>query len=55
MQLYTVYLYVSTTLPVSGGCSSGFTNTRCCGCSDMSSWWWVEIPPETCRAVYRYK
>jgi hypothetical protein len=23
--------------------------------SDMSSWWWVEIPPEACRAVYRYK
>ena len=21
----------------------------------MSSWWWVEIPHETCRAVYRYK
>jgi len=36
------------------GCSYGFTNARCCGYSDMSSWWWVEIPPETCRAVYRY-
>jgi hypothetical protein len=21
--------------------------------SYMCSWWWVEIPPETCRAVYR--
>jgi len=37
------------------GCIYGFTNARCCGYSDMSSWWWVEIPPEICRAVYRYK
>jgi hypothetical protein len=21
----------------------------------MRSWWWVEVPPETCRAVSRYK
>jgi len=27
------------------------TNTRCCRCSCMRSWWWVEVPPETCRAV----
>jgi len=37
------------------GCSYGFTNNRCCIYSDMSSRWWVEIPPETCRAVYRHK
>jgi hypothetical protein len=37
------------------GCSNGQTNARCCRYSDMSSWWWVQIPPETCRAVYRYK
>jgi hypothetical protein len=23
--------------------------------SCMRSWWWVEVPPETCRAVSRYK
>jgi len=37
------------------GCSYSFTNARCCGYSDMCSWWWVEIPPEICRAVCRYK
>jgi hypothetical protein len=21
--------------------------------SYMCSWWWMELPPETCRAVYR--
>jgi hypothetical protein len=35
--------------------SNGVTNTRCCRYSCMRSWWWVEIPPETCRAVSRYK
>jgi len=36
-------------------CIYGFTNARCCGYIDMSSWLWVEIPPEACRAVYIYK
>jgi hypothetical protein len=36
-------------------CSNSPTNARCCRHSDMSFWWWVEITPETCRAVYRYK
>jgi len=31
------------------------TNTRCCRYSCMHSWWWVEVPPKTCRAVSRYK
>ena len=35
--------------------SNGLDNARYCRYSDMSSWWWVEIPPETCRAVCRYK
>jgi hypothetical protein len=35
--------------------SNGVTNTRCCRYSCMRSWWWVEVPPETCRAVSRYK
>jgi hypothetical protein len=34
--------------------SNGMTNTRCCRYSCMCSWWWVEVPPETCRAVSRY-
>jgi hypothetical protein len=34
---------------------NGLTNNRCCRYSCMRSWWWVEVPPETCRAVSRYK
>jgi hypothetical protein len=37
------------------GCSYSLTSARWCGHSDMSSWWWVEIPPQTCRAIYRHK
>jgi hypothetical protein len=48
-----ILVWKPTTLTT--GCSNGHTNTRCCRYSDMSSWWWVEIPPETCTAVYRYK
>ena len=29
------------------------TNTRCCRYSCLRSWWWVMVPPETCRAVCR--
>jgi len=32
--------------------SNGLTNTWWCRCSCMRSWWWVVVPPETCRAVY---
>ena len=35
--------------------SNGVTNTRCCRYGSMRSWWWVEVPPETYRAVSRYK
>jgi hypothetical protein len=31
----------------------GLISARCCNYSYMCSWWWVELPPETCRAVYR--
>jgi len=31
----------------------GLTSARCCNYSYMCSWCWVELPPETCRAVYR--
>ena len=34
--------------------SNGLTNTGCCKYSCMRSSWWVEVPPETCRAVSRY-
>jgi hypothetical protein len=37
------------------GSSNGVTNTRCCRYSCMPSWLWVAVPPETCRAVSRYK
>ena len=42
-------------LPLAAGSSNGVTNNRCCRYSCIRSWWWVEIPPETCRAVSRYK
>jgi len=32
------------------GNRDGLTSTRCCDYSYMCSWWWVELPPETCRA-----
>jgi hypothetical protein len=35
--------------------SNGVTNTGFCRYSCMRPWWWVEVPPETCRAVSRYK
>jgi hypothetical protein len=35
--------------------SNGATYTRCCRYSCTRSWWWVELLPETCRAVFRYK
>jgi len=34
-------------------CRDGFTSARCCNYSYMCSRWWVELPPEACRAVYR--
>jgi hypothetical protein len=35
------------------GSRDGLTSARCCDYSYMCSWWWVELPPETCTAVYR--
>jgi len=29
------------------------TSARCCNYGYMCSWWWVELPPEICRTVYR--
>jgi hypothetical protein len=42
-------------LPSAADSSNDVTNTRCCRYSCLRSWWWVEVPPETCRAVSRYK
>jgi len=35
--------------------SNGLNYARYCRYSNMSSWWWVGMPPETCRAVWRCK
>ena len=35
------------------GSRYSLSSTRCCNYSYMCSWWWLEVPPETCRAVYR--
>jgi hypothetical protein len=45
----------SNTSTIAQYSSNGLTNTRCCRYSCMRSWWWVEVPPETCRAVSIYK
>jgi len=37
---------------IAEGSRDGLTSNRCCNYSYMYSWWWVELPPETCRAVY---
>ena len=29
------------------------TSARRCNYSYMFSWWWVELPPETCKVIYR--
>jgi hypothetical protein len=36
---------------IAAGSSNGVTNTRCCRYSCLRSWWWVVVPPETCRVV----
>jgi hypothetical protein len=52
IQLYVQCVYSSTIAAYS---TNGVTNTRCCRYGCMRSWWWVKIPPETCRAVSRHK
>jgi len=32
------------------GSRDGLTSARCCDYSYMCTWWWMELPPETCRA-----
>jgi hypothetical protein len=38
---------------IAEGRRDDLTSARCCNYSYMCSWLWVELPPETCRAVYR--
>jgi len=38
---------------VAEGSRDGLTSPRCCNYSYMCSWWWVELSPETFRAVYK--
>jgi len=38
---------------IAAGSSNGVANTRCCRYSCLRSWWWLVVPPETCRAVSR--
>jgi len=58
-QLYLQHLVLVRPLllpaAIAAGSSNGLTNTRRCRYSCLRSWWWVEVPPETCRAVSRYK
>jgi hypothetical protein len=58
IQLYLQHLvYVRPLLlsaAIAADSSNGLTNTRFCRYSCMRSWWWVEVPPEICRAVSRY-
>jgi hypothetical protein len=45
----------SNSSTIAADSSNGVTNTTCCRYSCMRSWWWVEVPPKTCRAVSRNK
>jgi hypothetical protein len=45
----------SNSSTIAADSSNGVTNTRCCRYSCMRSRWWVEVPPESFRAVSRYK
>ena len=45
--------HTQTSSTVLAGSSNGLTSTRYCKYSCVCSWWWVEIPPETSRAVFQ--
>jgi hypothetical protein len=45
----------SNSSTIAADSSNGVTNSRCCRYRCMRSSWWVEVPPEICRAVSRYK
>jgi hypothetical protein len=50
---YQAGTYLSSLADFSRCISQSFTSARCCNYSYMCSWWWVELPSETYRAVYR--
>ena len=43
----------SNSSTIAAGSSYGLTSTRYCKYSCVCSWWWVEIQPETCKAVFQ--
>jgi hypothetical protein len=59
LQLYLQRLVFVTPLllpaAIATDSSNGVTNTRSCKYTRMRSWLWVEVPPELCKAVSRYK
>jgi hypothetical protein len=50
---YSIWHCRSNFSTIAGGTRDDLTSARCCNYSYMCSWWWVELPTETCRAVYR--
>jgi len=45
--------HAQTSSTVVAGRINDLTSTRYCIYSCVCSWWWVEIPPEICRAVFQ--
>jgi hypothetical protein len=45
--------YLSSLADVTHCFCRNLTSARSCNYSYMCSWWWVELPPETCKAIYR--
>jgi len=43
----------SNTSTIAADSNNGVTIARCCRYSCLPSWWWVMVPPKTCRAVSR--
>jgi len=43
----------SNSSTIAEGSRNDLTCARCCNYSYVCSWWWVEVPPETCRAVFQ--
>ena len=46
---------ISNSSTTAAGSSNVLTCVRCWRYSCVCSWWWVGVPPETCRAVSRNK
>jgi hypothetical protein len=47
-----LFISITPSQPWSQQVQQGLTNIRSCMYSP-SSWWWVEVPPETCRALLK--